>query len=138
MQTHIKHYLLQTQPPFSWDEAEVTTNRDSQGITEASVNYTTGSDTTSALLEKIQNVHDFQLVSTHIESESDTSAIITMSFDLRSEMTDGSRQHDRGHVTLNCVKSDGWKIQSLSTSDFERLTSTRGPAFIDKTSALNP
>ena len=121
----------------SWNEGQVTVNRDTQGIVEASVNYTAGTDTTAEMLSNTARIHDFQLVSTHIESESETSATITMSFDLRSEMTDGSRQQNRGHVTLTCVKSDQWKIQSLSTSDFERLTSTRGPAFVDKTSALN-
>ena len=109
--------LLSSDQGLDWVQASQEVQRDSQGIEESTVQIVTGTDNASEFLAQFSEIHDLSLKITHIESTGTQSAIATVEFDLRAIKTDGTRQQDRGHITLTCEKDTTWKISRLEASD---------------------
>ena len=134
--------FLEQATGLQWDSNDVVETRTVLGIKESNWNIENVQSeqqipSLTTYIEQFETIEDLSLKVVYIEKTSDDQAIATIEFDLRGIKSNETRQQDRGHISLNCKKTDGiWKIESMSSSTMERLESLRSPAFTDATEHL--
>lgn len=123
----------------AWGGATLAEPRTRDGIQEAKLrgSLTPVVADEAALLAGLKDVADFRLEVLGFQQTSEQEVKLTTRFDLRANLTDGSRRQDRGTLALTFRSVDGkWKLAAGHTEKAERLTAaaTRAPAFVVATS----